>query len=70
MCARVLGEAVLLGAAVVLSVGQGWGWLLVASIGALIFLDAAFDFCLLCALTYHVGRLLRWKGQSWGSSHA
>jgi Domain of unknown function (DUF4395) len=54
--ARVLGGVVLLGAAVVLSVGQGWGWLLVASIGALIFLDAAFDFCLLCALTYYVGR--------------
>jgi hypothetical protein len=32
------------------------GWLLVASMGILIFLDAAFDFCLLCALTYYVGR--------------
>ena len=54
--ARLLGGAVLLGATIVLSVGQGWGWLLVASMGILIFLDAAFDFCLLCALTYYVGR--------------
>lgn len=55
--ARVLGGAILVAAAVLLSLGQGWAWLLVAAIGVMIFLDAAFDFCLLCALTYRLGRL-------------
>jgi hypothetical protein len=42
--ARALGGAVLLAAAVLLSLGQGWGWILVAAIGLMVFLDAAFDF--------------------------
>ena len=42
--ARVLGGAVLLVAAVLLSVGLGWSWVLVAAIAVMIFLDAAFDF--------------------------
>ena len=42
--ARVLGGAILLAAAVLLSLGQGWGWILVAAIGLMVFLDAAFDF--------------------------
>jgi dolichol kinase len=42
--ARVLGGGVLLAAAVLLSLGQGWGWILVAAIGLMVFLDAAFDF--------------------------
>jgi hypothetical protein len=42
--ARVLGGAVLLAAAMLLSLGQAWGWILVAAIGLMVFLDAAFDF--------------------------
>ena len=55
--ARVLGGAVLLGTTALLSVGAGWAWVLVAAIGLMIVLDAAVDFCALCALTYWVGRL-------------
>jgi hypothetical protein len=55
--ARVLGGALLLLAAIMLSLGYGWGWIVVAAIGTMIFLDAAFDFCVLCALTYWIGRL-------------
>ncbi len=42
--ARVLGGAVLLVSAVLLSFGQSWSWILVAAIAVMIFLDAAFDF--------------------------
>lgn len=55
--ARVLGGAILLGAAALLSVGAGWAWVLVAAIGLMIFLDATVDFCALCALAYWLGRL-------------
>ncbi len=55
--ARVLGGAILLGATALLNVGAGWAWLLVAAIGLMIFLDAAVDFCALCALSYWFGRL-------------
>lgn len=55
--ARVVGGAVLLGATALLSAGAGWAWVLVAAIGLMIFLDAAVDFCALCALTYWIGRL-------------
>ena len=55
--ARVLGGIVFLGAAVLLVLGYGWAWILVAAIAVMIFLDAAFNFCALCALTYQVERL-------------
>ncbi|MFI5267428.1 MAG: DUF4395 family protein [Chloroflexota bacterium] len=42
--ARVLGGVVLLASAVLLGVGAFWAWLLVAAMGIMIFLDAAFDF--------------------------
>jgi hypothetical protein len=42
--ARVLGGAVLLAAALLLSFEQSWSWILVAAMAVMIFLDAAFDF--------------------------
>lgn len=42
--ARVLGGVILLAGAILLSLGQGWSWILVAAIAVMIFLDAAFDF--------------------------
>jgi hypothetical protein len=54
--ARVLGGGILLGSAVLLAAGADAAWLLVAAIGIMIFLDAAFDFCVLCEATYRVGR--------------
>jgi polyferredoxin len=55
--ARVLGGSILLIAAILLSLGQSWAWLPVGAIGLMIALDATFDFCALCAVTYRVGRL-------------
>jgi len=34
-----------------------WAWLLVAAIAVMILLDATFDFCALCAITYRIARL-------------
>lgn len=42
--ARVLGGVVLLVSAVLLGVSLLWAWVLVAIMGIMIFLDAAFDF--------------------------
>ena len=42
--ARVLGGGVLLVSAVLLGVSLLWAWVLVAMMGVMIFLDAAFDF--------------------------
>lgn len=42
--ARVLGGAIVLCATALLSLGQGWGWILVGAIAVMIFLDAAFDY--------------------------
>ena len=42
--ARVLGGVVLLVSAVLLGVSLLWAWVLVALMGIMIFLDAAFDF--------------------------
>ncbi|HEX6510467.1 MAG TPA: DUF4395 family protein [Chloroflexota bacterium] len=55
--ARVLGGAVLLISAVLLALGQVWAWVFVAAIAIMIALDAVFDFCVLCAITYRVARL-------------
>ncbi len=55
--ARVLGGAILLGSALLIGVAQSWAWLLVAAIAVMVFLDAAFDLCLLCVLFYWSGRL-------------
>ena len=55
--ARVLGGTLLVLAAVLLSLGHSWAWILVAAIAVMIGLDAVFDFCLLCAVTYRFGRL-------------
>lgn len=59
--ARVLGGAILLIAALLLGFGLGMAWVLVAAIGVMIALDAAFNVCLLCVVTYQVGkrRMLR-----------
>jgi MFS family permease len=55
--ARVLGGTILLVSALLIGVAQSWAWLLVAAIAVMVFLDAAFDVCLLCVLTYWSGRL-------------
>jgi hypothetical protein len=52
--ARVLGGIILLIAALLLGLGLGLAWLLVAAIGLMIGLDAAFNLCLLCVVTYQV----------------
>jgi hypothetical protein len=55
--ARVLGGIALLVAAALLLGGLAIGWVLAAAIGIMIALDAAFNFCALCFLTYQVGKL-------------
>lgn len=55
--ARVLGGALLLAAAPLVGAGQLWAWIIVGAIGVMIFLDAAFNFCALCQVTYLFGRL-------------
>jgi hypothetical protein len=55
--ARILGGIALLAAAALLAAGVGGGWILAAAIGIMIALDAAFSFCVLCFLTYQVGKL-------------
>jgi cbb3-type cytochrome oxidase subunit 1 len=55
--ARVLGGLVFLAGAALLAVGQIWAWIAIGAIGVMIFLDAAFSFCALCALSYRFGRL-------------
>lgn len=55
--ARVLGGAVFLVAAVLLELAQTWAWLAIAAIAVMILLDATFDFCALCAVTYRIDRL-------------
>jgi polyferredoxin len=55
--ARILGGIIFLVSALGLAVGVQWSWVAVAAIGLMIALDAAFDFCALCFLTYRVGRL-------------
>jgi len=54
--ARVIGGAFLLVAAALLGAGQGWAWIPVALIGIMISLDALFDFCALCWLTYQFAK--------------
>ena len=54
--ARVIGGAFLLTAAALLGAGQGWAWIPVALIGIMISLDALFDFCALCWLTYQFAK--------------
>lgn len=55
--ARVLGGVVFLISAALLALGQTWAWLAVAAIAVMILLDATFDFCALCAITYRIARL-------------
>lgn len=55
--ARTIGGIVLLAGAALLAAGTASGWILVAPIAVMIALDAAFNFCVLCFLTYQVGRL-------------
>lgn len=50
--ARVLGGIILLAAAVLIALKLDLAWLLVLAIGLMIALDAAFDFCVLCAITH------------------
>lgn len=55
--ARVLGGVVFLIGAAALALG-GWpAWIAIGAIAIMISLDAAFNFCALCALTYRVGRV-------------
>ena len=54
--ARVLGGVVFLVSAVLLAMGEIWAWLFVAAIAVMILLDAVFDFCALCAITYRIAR--------------
>ena len=55
--ARVLGGIVFLASAGLLALGQIWAWLFVAAIAVMILLDATFDLCVLCAITYRIARL-------------
>ncbi|MBI4213445.1 MAG: DUF4395 family protein [Chloroflexi bacterium] len=64
--ARVLGGAVLLASAPLVAVGQAWAWAVVGAIGVMILLDAAFNFCVLCEVTYRFGRL---RPHAEGSAH-
>jgi uncharacterized protein DUF4395 len=54
--ARAMGGTILLLCAVLLAAGQGWAWIAVALIGIMISLDAAFNFCALCWLTYQFAK--------------
>ena len=54
--ARVLGGAILLTAASLVAVGQAWAWVLIGAIGVMVFLDAAFNFCVLCEVSYRIGK--------------
>ena len=55
--ARVLGGGLLIAASGLSAVGAGWAWLIVAAIGVMIALDAVFNFCALCEITYLFGRM-------------
>lgn len=55
--ARVLGGAIILIGAALVAIGAGWAWVPIALIAGMIFLDAGFDFCALCWITYQYGRL-------------
>jgi len=55
--ARLLGGILLLAAAALLGAGSVWSWVIVGGIGVMIFLDAAFDYCVLCTLNYQVAKL-------------
>jgi hypothetical protein len=55
--ARTIGGIVLLAGAALLAAGTAAGWILIAPIAVMIALDAVFNFCVLCFLTYQVGRL-------------
>jgi hypothetical protein len=52
--ARVLGGIILLATAVLIAFKIDLAWLLVLAIGVMIALDAAFNFCVLCAVTHQV----------------
>ncbi|MGH2344444.1 MAG: DUF4395 family protein [Chloroflexota bacterium] len=54
--ARVIGGAALLAGAVLLAAGQDWAWIPVTLIGIMISLDAMFNFCALCWLTYQFAK--------------
>ena len=54
--ARIMGGAILLMCAVLLAAGQDLAWIPVALIGIMISLDAAFNFCALCWLTYQFAK--------------
>ena len=55
--ARVLGGALLIAASGLLTAGLMWAWIIVAAIGVMIALDAVFNFCVLCEITYLFGRM-------------
>lgn len=55
--ARVLGGLVLLASAVLIAFGAQWAWIPALLIAVMISLDAAFDFCALCAVTHTVARV-------------
>lgn len=55
--ARTLGGGVLLMSAILLGLNARWAWVFVALMAVMIFFDAAFDFCMLCAVSYQFGRL-------------
>jgi hypothetical protein len=52
--ARVLGGIMLLAAAVLVGAGVELAWVLVLALGVMIALDAAFSFCVLCAITHQI----------------
>jgi polyferredoxin len=55
--ARALGGAIILGAAIGLAAGMSWAWIAVGLIAVMISLDALFNFCALCWLTYQIDKL-------------
>ena len=54
--ARVLGGLVLLASAGLIAAGISWAWVVVAGTGLMISLDAAFNYCVLCEITYRFGK--------------
>jgi hypothetical protein len=54
--ARVMGGIVFLAGAAILAAGGVLAWIAIAAIAVMITLDALFNFCVLCAITYHAAR--------------
>ena len=64
--ARVMGGVIFLVSAALLAADQTWAWALIAPIGVMIALDAAFNYCVLCEISYRFGMM---RPSSAGGAH-